>query len=113
MRYWAKRHYRHRLVTVCLSMAIGGAVGWRYYRQPHPPVIQPTQAAYVWQRHWDPGLQEALQRQGPAFQRLIVLAAEVNGADHHPQIADTDRLSDAQEFAGAHRFGDSGQHAGG
>ncbi len=50
-----------------------------------PPGLSPTRAlspalahdAYVWQRAWTPAVRRAVLAHGPAFRRLVVLAAEV------------------------------------
>jgi hypothetical protein len=42
--------------------------------------------AYVWQRQWSTNVGQAIARHGPAFRRIVVLAAEVAWRDSVPRL---------------------------
>ncbi len=47
-----------------------------------------SQDAYVWQRRWDDPVRDAVSRHGGAFERLLLLGAEIRWCDAGPEVVE-------------------------
>ena len=68
--------------VVLLSLAAGGGF--------QPPLPQRDDRlgheAYVWQRQWTPAVVDAVRSQAGQFERLVVLAAQIDFVDRQPRL---------------------------
>jgi hypothetical protein len=76
------------MAAAAAGLAVVGVVAWP--RGGHaPPGASGAfpQQAYVWQRAWTPAVKESVRDHAGAFDRLVVLGAEVSWQDGQPQVS--------------------------
>jgi hypothetical protein len=84
-----KRPAQAMLIIVAITIALVAGWAGRAVRRPStgPSALQPLrQQAYVWHRHWDGRVQNALRAHGSNFDQIVVLAAEVAWKGAVPKI---------------------------
>ncbi len=81
------------IILVGIGLILGASViAWQWLQPPVVPRANgpiPHQA-YIWQRLHNGFVEQAIERHGEAFERLVVLAAEVSWRDGRPDVVRID-----------------------
>ncbi len=75
--------------SLLLFLTIAGIGCCAYFSAPQPAPRASTalsQSAYVWQRSWNTAVRNSVQAHGAAFDRMVVLAAEITWKGSTPTI---------------------------
>jgi hypothetical protein len=76
------------LAPATLALAVVGVLAYLQVAQAPPSASGPfPQQAYVWQRAWTPAVKESVRDHAHAFDRLVVLGAEVAWAGGKPRVS--------------------------